>query len=165
MIVHHAPGLLAGEASYASRARAVAARTHELAQYLVDVAKRPDCGACLAGSATYHPSCHGLRALGVDRQPRELLAHVRELELRPLRDAETCCGFGGLFAVKMSDVSGAMLERKIACIEETGAEMVVATDMSCLMHIAGGLRRRGSRVAVRHLAEVLSEARGAPETE
>lgn len=160
MIVHHAPGLLAGEASYASRARAVAARTHELTQFLVDVAKRPDCGACVAGSAVYHPSCHGLRALGVDRQPRELLARVRELEVRPLRDAETCCGFGGLFAVKMSDVSGAMLERKIACLEESAAEMVVATDMSCLMHIAGGLRRRGSRVQVRHLAEVLAETDG-----
>ena len=156
MIVHHTPGLLAGDPSYASRARALAARTHEFAQFLVDVLKRPDCGACLAGSAVYHPSCHGLRALGVDRQPRELLAHVGELDLRPLRDAETCCGFGGLFAVKMSGVSGAMLERKIACIEESGAGTVVATDMSCLMHIAGGLHRRGSRVEVRHLAEVLA---------
>ena len=158
MIVHHAPGLLAGDAAYASRARAVAARTHELSQFLVDSARRPDCGACLAGSAVYHPSCHGLRALGVDRQPRELLAHVRGLELRPLHDAETCCGFGGLFAVKMSDVSGAMLERKLGAIEASGADTVIATDMSCLMHIAGGLRRRGSRVAVRHLAEVLAGA-------
>ncbi|HXE79462.1 MAG TPA: (Fe-S)-binding protein [Vicinamibacterales bacterium] len=160
MIVHHAPALLAGEPSYASRARAVAARTHELSQFLVDVLKRPDCGACLARSAAYHPSCHSLRALGVDRQPRELLANVRGLERRALPNAETCCGFGGLFAVKMSEVSGAMLERKIASIEESGAETVIATDMSCLMHIAGGLRRKGSPVQVMHLAEVLAATGG-----
>jgi L-lactate dehydrogenase complex protein LldE len=92
----------------------------------------------------------------VDRQPHQLLKAVRGLDVRPLRDAETCCGFGGLFAVKMSAISGAMLERKLACIEESGAQTVVATDMSCLMHIAGGLRRRDSPIAVRHLAEVLA---------
>jgi L-lactate dehydrogenase complex protein LldE len=156
MLIHHAPVLLADQGPYATRARALAARTYEFTRFLVDVLKRTDCGACVRGSATYHPACHGLRGLNVDRQPHQLLKAVRGLDLRPLRDAETCCGFGGLFAVKMSAISGAMLARKLACIEESGAQTVVATDMSCLMHIAGGLRRRDSPIAVRHLAEVLA---------
>jgi len=156
MLIHHAPVLLADQGPYATRARALAARTYEFTRFLVDVLKRTDCGACVRGSATYHPACHGLRGLNVDRQPHQLLKAVRGLDVRPLRDAETCCGFGGLFAVKMSAISGAMLERKLACIEESGAQTVVATDMSCLMHIAGGLRRRDSPIAVRHLAEVLA---------
>ena len=158
MLIHHAPVLLADQGPYATRARALAARTYEFTRFLVDVLKRTDCGACVRGSATYHPACHGLRGLNVDRQPHQLLKAVRGLDVRPLRDAETCCGFGGLFAVKMSAISGAMLERKLACIEESGAQTVVATDMSCLMHIAGGLRRRDSPIAVRHLAEVLAAA-------
>ena len=156
MLIHHAPVLLADQGPYATRARALAARTYEFTRFLVDVLKRTDCGACVRGSATYHPACHGLRGLNVDRQPHQLLKAVRGLDVRPLRDAETCCGFGGLFAVKMSAISGAMLERKLACIEESAAQTVVATDMSCLMHIAGGLRRRDSPIAVRHLAEVLA---------
>jgi L-lactate dehydrogenase complex protein LldE len=156
MLIHHAPVLLADQGPYATRARALAARTYEFTRYVADVLKITDCGACLKGSATYHPECHGLRGLNVDRQPHELLEAVRGLDVHPLRDAETCCGFGGLFAVKMSDISGAMLRRKLDCIEESGAGMVVATDMSCLMHIAGGLRRRNSPVEVRHLAEVLA---------
>jgi L-lactate dehydrogenase complex protein LldE len=164
MLIHHAPALLADQGPYATRARALAARTYEFTRFLVDVLKRTDCGACTLGSATYHPSCHGLRGLNVDRQPQELLGAVRNLDLRPLRDAETCCGFGGLFAVKMSDVSGAMLDRKLECIAQTGADAVIATDMSCLMHIAGGLRRKGSQVVVKHLAEVLAERRVADAT-
>jgi L-lactate dehydrogenase complex protein LldE len=156
MLIHHAPTLLADQGPYATRARALAARTYEFTRFVTDVLKLSDCGACLKGSATYHPACHGLRGLDVDRQPHDLLGTVRGLDVQPLRDAETCCGFGGLFAVKMSDVSGAMLRRKLDCIEESGAGMVVATDMSCLMHIAGGLRRRNSPVEVRHLAEVLA---------
>jgi L-lactate dehydrogenase complex protein LldE len=163
MLVHQAPVLLASDAAYGPRARALAARTYEFTQFLVDVLKRVDCGACRTGSATYHPSCHGLRGLGIDTQARHLLDQVQGLELRPLRDAETCCGFGGLFAVKMSAISGAMLDRKLDGIEESGADAVVATDVSCLMHIAGGLRRRGSTVAARHLAEVLAATPPPPE--
>jgi L-lactate dehydrogenase complex protein LldE len=166
MLIHHSPVLLADQSPYATRARALSARTYEFTRFLVDVLKRTDCGACHEGSATYHPSCHALRGLNVDRQPRELLNGVKDIEIRPLRDAETCCGFGGLFAVKMSDVSGAMLGRKLECIAETGAATVVSTDMSCLMHIGGGLRRHGSPVVVKHLAEILAEqrpSRGAPQ--
>jgi L-lactate dehydrogenase complex protein LldE len=155
MLVHQAPRLLADDPA-APRAQAVAARTYELTQFIVDVLKRTDCGACAAGSATYHPSCHGLRGLGVKRQPQALLEHVSGLDLRPLPDAETCCGFGGLFAVKMSEISAAMLDRKLESVEATGAGMVVATDVSCLMHIAGGLHRRGSAVQAVHIAEVLA---------
>jgi L-lactate dehydrogenase complex protein LldE len=160
MVIHQAPLLLADQGPYATRARALAARTYEFTRFLVDILKRTDCGACVKGSATYHPACHGLRGLNIERQPHDLLNAVRGLDVRPLRDAETCCGFGGLFSVKMSDVSGAMLQRKLECIEESGAEMVVATDMSCLMHIAGGLRRRDSHVSVKHLAEVLADRSG-----
>jgi L-lactate dehydrogenase complex protein LldE len=156
MLIHHAPELLADQGPYATRARALAARTYEFTRFLVDVLKRTDCGACARGAVTYHPSCHGLRGLAIDHQPQALLNGVDGIDIHPLRDAETCCGFGGLFAVKMSGLSGAMLDRKLDCIEESGADTVVATDMSCLMHIAGGLRRRESRVRVRHLAELLA---------
>ena len=163
MMVHQAPALLAADPEYGPRAAALAARTFELTDFLVRVLGQTDCGACARGSATYHPSCHGLRGLGLTTQPLALLRQVRGLELRPLPDAETCCGFGGLFAVKMSALSGAMLDQKLQAIEASGADTVIATDVSCLMHMAGGLRRRGSRVATRHIAEVL--AARAPETE
>jgi L-lactate dehydrogenase complex protein LldE len=156
MIVHHVPALLAADPDYGPRAAALAARTYELTQFLVDVLGHTACGATAGESITYHPSCHGLRGLGLRQQPLTLLDAVEHVDLRPLPDAETCCGFGGLFAVKMSAISGAMLERKLEAIEASGAQTVVATDVSCLLHIAGGLRRRGSAVAVRHIAEVLA---------
>jgi L-lactate dehydrogenase complex protein LldE len=156
MLIHHAPALLAGDPEAAARAGSVAARTYEFTQFLVDVAGRTTCGGCLPRKATYHPSCHGLRGLGVDRQPRALLAGVEGLEIAPLGEARQCCGFGGLFAVKMDVISTSMLDRKLDAIEATGADVVVGTDVSCLMHIAGGLHRRGSPVAARHIAEVLA---------
>jgi L-lactate dehydrogenase complex protein LldE len=158
MLIHHAPAILAKESTAGARATEVAARTYELTQFLVDVAERTDCGGCLRATATYHPSCHGLRGLGIEHQPQALLEKVDALELRPLGEAQTCCGFGGLFAVKMDVISAAMLDRKIDAIEATGADLVVGTDVSCLMHIGGGLHRRGSRVGTRHIAEVLASA-------
>lgn len=156
MVIHQAPELLAEDPDYGPRARALAARTYEFTQFLVDVLGVTDVGAEAGGRVTYHPACHGLRGLGLDRQPRALLASVRGLEHCPLGEAETCCGFGGLFAVKMTAISGSLLARKIGNIEQSGADTVVATDVSCLMHIAGGLRRRGSSIEVRHLAELLA---------
>jgi L-lactate dehydrogenase complex protein LldE len=156
MLVHQAPQLFAGDPATAARARGVADRTFEFSQYLVDELGVTGCGSCARGHATYHPSCHGLRGLGLDRQPRMLL-QATPLTLAPLPEAETCCGFGGLFAVKMSAISGAMLERKLDRIDESGAETLVGTDVSCLMHIAGGLHRRGRTIRVRHLADVLAE--------
>ncbi|HMJ86471.1 MAG TPA: (Fe-S)-binding protein, partial [Vicinamibacterales bacterium] len=96
--------------------------------------------------------------LGLERQPGVLLDAVAGIERCPLDEEATCCGFGGLFAVKMSEISGSLLSRKIACIERSGADTVVATDVSCLMHIAGGLHRKGSPVRVKHIAEVLAGA-------
>lgn len=157
MVIHQAPHLLQDDPQYAARAAALAARTFELTQFLVDVLGVTDLGARCADRLTYHPACHGLRGLGVARQPLALLDAVEGPPRCPLPEAETCCGFGGLFAVKMHEVSGSLLDRKIANITASGAETLVATDVSCLMHMAGGLHRRGSAIKVKHLAEVLAE--------
>ena len=156
MIVNHYPDLLAGDATYGPKAKALAARTYEFTQFLADVLGA-DLPAAPAGpTIAYHASCHGLRGLGLRDQPRRLLRAVAGGRSADLPDAETCCGFGGLFAVKMGPLSCAMLDAKIDAIERSGADVVVATDVSCLMHIGGGLHRRRSRVRTRHIAEVLA---------
>jgi L-lactate dehydrogenase complex protein LldE len=156
MVIHQAPDLLRDDAEYGPRAKALAARTHEFTQFVVDVLGVTDVSARGSGRVAYHPACHGLRGLGLDRQPKQLLDRVTGIERCPLDDEETCCGFGGLFAVKMSEISGSLLDRKIATIERSGADTVVATDVSCLMHIGGGLHRQGKPVQVKHLAEILA---------
>lgn len=158
MIVHHFPHLLAGEPDYAARARALATRTYEFSQFVVEVLGVSRVPARGSGKVTYHPSCHLLRELEVTEPPRRLLAEVEGHEVVELPGAEECCGFGGLFSVKMSDISGAMLQRKLDNVAASGAGTLVGCDVSCLMHIAGGLHRRGSAVQVKHLAEVLREA-------
>jgi L-lactate dehydrogenase complex protein LldE len=155
MIIHHYAEILAGDPTYAAKAKNVAARTCEFTQFLVDVLDVTDLQAKANGCFTYHASCHGLRGLGIKDQPQQLLQNIAGAEQTELPSAEECCGFGGLFAVKMGDISGAILERKMDNIEATGADTVIGTDVSCLMQIAGGLRRRGSKVQVKHLAEVL----------
>ena len=157
MVIHQAPALLADDPAYADRARALAARTYEFTAFLVDVLGVTDVGAVASGQVAYHPACHGLRGLGLERQPKALLDAVSGITRCRLPDAETCCGFGGLFSVKMSEISGSLLARKIANIEASGADTLVATDVSCLMHIAGGLHRKSSPIRVRHLAEVLQD--------
>jgi L-lactate dehydrogenase complex protein LldE len=156
MMVHRYPQLLADDPAYSRKAREVAARTYEFSQFLADVLGVTHLSARAEGSVVYHPSCHGLRGLGVKKQPVELLANVAGLQCRELPNDETCCGFGGLFAVKMGNISGEMLRDKLDSIEASGADAVVGIDVSCLMHIGGGLRRRGSTVKVRHVAEVLA---------
>ena len=165
MIIHHYPEILAGDITYAAKARELAQRTYEFSQFLVDVLGVTDLRASATGCLTYHASCHSLRGLGIKEQPRQLLNQIEGAEFKELPEAEVCCGFGGLFAIKMGDISGAILQRKLDHIESTGADTVVAGDVSCLMHIAGGLRRRGSRMQVKHLAEVLAESRGAGEND
>ncbi len=155
MIIHHYPEILAGDITYAARAKEIAARTYEFSQFLVDILGVVNLGARANGCLTYHASCHGLRGLNLKEQPRQLLEHIKGIEQKELPEAEACCGFGGLFAVKMGDISGAILQRKLDNIESTGADTVTGIDISCLMHLAGGLRRRGSQVQVKHLAEVL----------
>jgi L-lactate dehydrogenase complex protein LldE len=105
---------------------------------------------------TYHPTCHGLRALRLGDRPLRLLRAVRDIELAELPQASECCGFGGTFAVKNADTSAAMLEDKLAAIESTGAAVCTAGDNSCLMHIGGGLRKRGATTRAVHLAEILA---------
>jgi L-lactate dehydrogenase complex protein LldE len=134
----------------------VSARTFELSQFLLDQLDVRDVGSRYAGSLTYHPTCHSLRGLRLGDGPESLLSAVPAVDLRPLVDATECCGFGGTFAVRNADVSAAMLADKLRRVEDTGAEAVCACDASCLLHIRGGLERRGSRVRAVHLAEVLA---------
>jgi L-lactate dehydrogenase complex protein LldE len=159
MVVHQYVHLLADDPVYGPRAREVAARTYEFTQFLVDVMGITDVGASCSKRLAYHASCHGLRGLGVRDQPEALLGSVNGLTMCPLSESEVCCGFGGLFSVKLPEISTAMLDRKLDRILETGAEAVVVTDVSCAMHMEGGLRRRGSSVQVRHIADVLAEGK------
>lgn len=131
-------------------------RVLELSEFLVDVLGVEDVGARYPHRVTYHPTCHSLRMLGVGDRPLRLLRQVREIELVELPQAESCCGFGGTFALKNSDVSEAMLVDKTAAIVSTGAAAVTAGDASCLMHIGGGLSRQGTGVRTVHLAEILA---------
>jgi L-lactate dehydrogenase complex protein LldE len=146
----HYPELLGGDD------RGVPARTWELSQLLVERLGVDDVGSTFAGSLTYHPTCHSLRHLRLGEAPLRLLRTVPGLDLVELPQAEECCGFGGTFAVKNADVSAAMLEDKLACVLQTQADVVCACDASCLMHIGGGLHRRGSAIRPLHLAEVLA---------
>jgi L-lactate dehydrogenase complex protein LldE len=129
---------------------------YELTEFLVDVLGVTDVGAYFPHQVTYHPTCHSLRLLGVADRPRRLLEAVRGLTLVDLPGAEECCGFGGTFAMKNADVSVAMGTDKARHVRETGAEVLVAGDNSCLMHIGGVLSRERSGVRVMHLAEVLA---------
>lgn len=131
-------------------------RVHELSSFLVDELGVTDVGARLDARLTYHPTCHSLRFIGLREQPATLLRSVDGLEVVELPRATECCGFGGTFSIKNPDVSAAMLADKLAAIESTGADAVCACDASCLMHIRGGLERRGSRLRALHLAEVLA---------
>jgi L-lactate dehydrogenase complex protein LldE len=128
----------------------------ELSEFLVGELGVEDVGASFPHRVTYHPTCHSLRALRVGDAPLRLLRVVRGLELVALPDARECCGFGGTFAVKNADVSLAMLDDKLRCVRETGAEVCAAADCSCLMHIGGGLRRAGDPMRTLHLAEILA---------
>lgn len=156
MIAKHYPELFAGDKKWGPRAEALAAKTHELTSFLVDVMQRKAVVTRLDASCTYHDSCAGLRELGVKEQPRALLHSVFGLELRELEQTEVCCGFGGTFCVKYPDISNEMVSRKAENAAETGAEMLLAGDMGCLMNIAGKLLRDGSEIEVRHVAEVLA---------
>jgi L-lactate dehydrogenase complex protein LldE len=156
MLRHHYPDLLADDAVYANRARAVADKTWELIAFLVDVRGWAGIDARWPGTVTYHDACSGLRELGVKDQPRRLLEHVDGLELRELDAPDVCCGFGGTFCVKYPEVSGAMVDNKTDDILQTGAGTVLAGDLGCLMNIAGRLSRRGETVEARHVAEVLA---------
>ncbi|WP_179670399.1 (Fe-S)-binding protein [Nocardioides thalensis] len=163
--VRHQHGMVARRAGDPGLERAVtgtSARVHELSEFLVDVLGVTDVGAYFPHRVTYHPTCHSLRMLGVGDRPRQLLEAVRGLRLTELPNAEECCGFGGTFAVKNSDTSVAMGADKARHVRSTGAEVLVAGDSSCLMHIGGLLSRQRSGVRVMHLADVLAATEDAP---
>ncbi len=145
-----------GDDRLAERAEAVARRTYELSQLLIDVLHVEDVGAHYPHRVAYHPTCHSLRMLRVGDRPLRLLRHVSGIDLVPLPDAEVCCGFGGTFAVKNADTSTAMLADKMRNVLDTGAEVCTAGDSSCLMHIGGGLSRLRAGVRTVHLAEILA---------
>jgi L-lactate dehydrogenase complex protein LldE len=145
-----------GDERLALRAEAVAGRTYELSELLVDVLGVEDVGAYYPHRVTYHPTCHSLRMLRVADKPLRLLRHVRGMTLVELPDADQCCGFGGTFALKNADTSTAMLADKMRNVLTTGAEVATAGDASCLMHIGGGLSRLRSGTRTVHLAEILA---------
>jgi len=163
MIRHEYPRLFADDPDRHAQALAIAARTWELTEYLVDGLGVIDLGLRLPEPHTFavHDACHGLRLLGLGRQARALLDALENAHVVPLEDSDECCGFGGLFSVKMPDLSAAMLHKKIERIRASQAATIVTGDVSCMMHINGGLARRGLAPRVRHIAEVLAD--GLPE--
>lgn len=131
-------------------------RVYEFSEFMVHVLQVQNVGAALKGKATYHDSCAGLRECKIKTEPRQLLANVKGLELTELNDVETCCGFGGTFAVKFESISIAMGEQKVENALATGAEYLISTDLSCLMHLDGYIKNKGYNLKTMHLADVLA---------
>lgn len=157
MIRTHYPELFADAPQWRERVRNLAERTYELTDFLVRVMKVDSVPGEFAGRVTYHDSCAGLRELGVKRQPRSLLAAVKGLTLAEMEEPESCCGFGGTFALKFGDISTRIADRKCDRIAECAADAVVLGDLGCMLNIEGRLRRRGdARTRVLHVAEVLA---------
>lgn len=156
-MIHHYPKLFEDDPVMLKRANKLQSKSYEFTQFMVQVLGVTDVGAAFPHKVTYHPSCHSSRILGVKDEPLALIQNVKGLELVPLPFAEDCCGFGGTFAVKMADISGAMVTEKVDHVLETEAEVLVGLDMACLLNIAGNLRYRNEPVRVMHLAELLYE--------
>jgi len=156
MVAHHYAELFHKEPETLARVHALGKRMFEFSTFLTEVAGLEDVGARLDEVVTFHDSCHALRELGIRSAPRRLLSKVRGLELREMDPAEECCGFGGTFAVKFGELSGAMARTKLEAIERTGARTVVGLDASCLMQIQGAASRAGLPIRTMHLAEVLA---------
>ena len=131
-------------------------RTFEFSEFLVNILQVDDFGAALQGKATYHDSCAGLRECRIKEEPRRLLSKVRGLELLEMKDVETCCGFGGTFAVKFEAISISMADQKVTNALETGADYIISTDLSCLMHLDGFIRKNNLPIKTRHIADVLA---------
>lgn len=159
MVHHYYPHLFKDEPEWAAKAEALVNKTYEFAQFMVKVLGVTDLGIRFDHKVTYHPSCHATRLLGVKSEPLELLENVKGIDFVDLPKKEDCCGFGGTFAVKMADMSEAMVCEKAAHVCETGAEVLVGTDMGCLMNIGGRLNKEGKPIRVMHLAQLLEEGR------
>lgn len=157
MIHHYYPYLFQDDKRERKRVETLIEKTYEFSQFLVNVVKVRDLQGSFPYRVTYHPSCHGSRLLGIQEEPLLLLQQLKGIELIPLPNQEDCCGFGGTFSVKMSGLSSAMVKEKCDWILTTKAEVLVGTDMGCLMNIEGNLRQRQESIRVLHLAEILDE--------
>jgi L-lactate dehydrogenase complex protein LldE len=149
------PGLFI-DSSFNKEVKAVGKRIYEFSDFLVNVLKLENFDASLTGKATYHDSCSALRECKIKTEPRKLLSHVKGLELIEMADVETCCGFGGSFAVKFESISLAMADQKVNHALKTGAKYLISTDLSCLMHLDGYIRHKGLPLKTLHIADVLS---------
>lgn len=156
MLRHGYADLFRDQPAWLQRAHALEQKTYELGEFLVHRLDRVELGAHFQARVTYHDSCHALRGLGLHEEPRRLLRAVDALELVEMPPSHSCCGFGGTFAVDFANISSALAEEKVAAIEQTGADLVVSSDSSCLMQIGGLLHRKRSRVRPLHLAELLA---------
>ncbi|MGF1690152.1 (Fe-S)-binding protein [Photobacterium kagoshimensis] len=149
------PEYLADEPEWAERAQKVADRLFELTQFVVNTLGVENVGARLEGRAVYHPSCSLIRKLNVREEPLKLLANVEGLEMLPIENQETCCGFGGTFSVKMAEISGEMVKEKVHHISAVEPDYLIGADISCLINIGGRINREGKPVKVMHIVDVL----------
>ncbi len=156
MVRHHYPELFKDQPEWLNRVQNVKDKIFELTEYLVDILGVEDLGATYNGKITYHDSCHPLRGLGIQQQPRKLIRNVQGAEFIEMKNADKCCGFGGAFSVKYPEISTAILEDKVKNIVDSGVDMIVGVDISCLMNIQGLLSRKKSKVKVMHIAELLA---------
>ena len=161
MIKTHFGELFADDPAWSSRVAALAGKTYELTDFLVDVLKLERVPGRFRGTITYHDSCAGLREMGIKSQPRTLLAGMDGVRLSEMAECEMCCGFGGTFAVKFGEISARLADNKCQHIVNSGADAVVLGDLGCMLNIEGRLRRRGDATRVLHVAEVLAGERGA----
>jgi L-lactate dehydrogenase complex protein LldE len=153
MVRHYYEELFADDPTNLKRAQDLAARSYEFTQFVVDVLGVNDLQIKCENRVTYHSSCHGARILGAKTQALTLLRNVKGIDLVLLPNAQDCCGFGGAFSVKLGDISAAMAAEKTAIIDQTGADILVASDMGCLMHLGGYLKRQGRTIEVMHVAD------------
>lgn len=156
--VREYPRLFLDEPEFLPKATALAEKTKELTEFIVDVLGITRVESQLVGKAVYHPSCHMTRLLGVKEPPLKLLTNVTGLELLPFKGQDKCCGFGGTFSVKLADLSGAMVAEKVGNIIATGADYLIGSDAGCLMNMEGRLRKIGHPLKVLHIAEVLMKS-------
>jgi L-lactate dehydrogenase complex protein LldE len=160
MVKHHYVGLFPPGSPEYAQASEIASRTYELTEYLVQVLQVTELGAVYPHKVTYHASCHYLREMGLRQEARLLLQAVQGLEMVPLQEEDSCCGFGGAFSVTYPEVSRAMMENKVKNILASGADTVVTCEPGCLMNIAGGLQRAGSGMRAMHIIDVLASEGG-----
>lgn len=155
-VIKDYPAMFPDDPDWCARAEDLAGRTHEIVSFLTDVMGVEGVDESLNATATYHDSCSGLRSLGIKSQPRKLLASIEGLEITEMTEPEVCCGFGGTFCVKYPDISNKMVGNKTDDIAATGADMVLAGDLGCLMNMGGKLSRTGRPIKARHVVEVLA---------